>query len=246
MTTRVFDYDGSEKNLDWLAQAYDGCTVLPARLQEGDTQVWRLVAIFVQGDLKAPALFKIETRGKDGRAAIGQPVALTYPELNQPNPELQQIPHENRWSDRAAVGRTNSDGFYGAGLGPSYGPLYHAWVLSSAPSDCMTKAGMKGGTNHFGPLHGVWQLQDVEPSHASLRDLLLYRGEQNQVIQFNPGAALQKEIFADGFVPNSGEYEAQWEGVEYVAQRAEHLASGEVRVYYVEEGDWENVRYEVR
>lgn len=29
----------------------------------------------------------------------------------------------------------------------------------------------------------------------------------------------------------------------YVAQRAENLANGEVRVYYVRSGDWDNVAY---
>ena len=58
------------------------------------------------------------------------------------------------------VQRTSS-GVTGFGLGSAYGPYYHAWVLSSAPSDCLTKTGMKGGTNHRGPLHAVWQLAQV-------------------------------------------------------------------------------------
>src|SRR5688572_1614423 len=61
---------------------------------------------------------------------------------------------------------------------------------------------------------------------------LLARAEERQVIQFNPDAALQKRIFADGFVPNSGEYTIGAAGANYVAQRAEHLRTGQVRVYY--------------
>jgi hypothetical protein len=72
---------------------------------------------------------------------------------------------------------------------------------------------------------------------------LLARGEANQVIYFNPDAALQKRIFADGFVPNSGEFRMTFEGAEYIAQRAEHLGTGAVRVYYVRAGDWDNVRF---
>jgi len=59
-------------------------------------------------------------------------------------------------------------------------------------------------------------------------------------------AALQGRIFADGFVPNSPEYYVTWNAVRYVAQRAEHLGSGEVRIYYVQEGRWEDVRFVVR
>jgi hypothetical protein len=75
------------------------------------------------------------------------------------------------------------------------------------------------------------------------RDLLLAAAAQEQVIQFNPNAALQKQIFAAGFVPNSPEFEIDLSGVRYVAQRAEHLESGKVRVYYVPIGDWSRVRY---
>ena len=75
------------------------------------------------------------------------------------------------------------------------------------------------------------------------REKLLAAGAQAQVIQFNPNAALQKHIFADSFVPNSPEFEIDLSGVRYVAQRAEHLGTGKVRVYYVPKGDWTRVRY---
>jgi hypothetical protein len=70
---------------------------------------------------------------------------------------------------------------------------------------------------------------------------LLAEAEKAQVIQFNPKAALQRLIFADGFVPNSPEFEVTHGGKVYIAQRAEHLGTGEVRVYHVEKGDWANV-----
>jgi N-acetyl-anhydromuramyl-L-alanine amidase AmpD len=76
-----------------------------------------------------------------------------------------------------------------------------------------------------------------------LEDVLLAEAEMHQVIQFNPGAALQKHIFADGFVPNSPEFEIQINNVRYQAQRAEHLGTGRVRVYYAEVEDWSNVRF---
>lgn len=64
-----------------------------------------------------------------------------------------------------------------------------------------------------------------------------------QVIEFNPQAALQKQILADGFVPNSPEFEIESGGIWYVAQRAEHLGTGEVREYHVPKGDWEQVAH---
>jgi hypothetical protein len=72
---------------------------------------------------------------------------------------------------------------------------------------------------------------------------LLAEAARAQVIQFNPRAALQKKIFADGFVPNSPEFHVEHNGVHYVAQRAEHLGTGQVRVYHVRQGDWGNVAH---
>ncbi len=77
----------------------------------------------------------------------------------------------------------------------------------------------------------------------ALHEKLLAAGEQAQVIQFNPDAALQKHIFADGFVPNSPEFELEVDDVSYVGQRAEALGTGEVRVYYVVKGHWDQVTF---
>jgi hypothetical protein len=85
-----------------------------------------------------------------------------------------------------------------------------------------------------------------EPPKATLQATLLAEAARRQVIQFNPDASLQKRIFADGFVPNSSEFEIEFGNARYVAQRAENLASGEVRVYYARSGDWGNVAYHGR
>ena len=76
-----------------------------------------------------------------------------------------------------------------------------------------------------------------------LRAALVAAGRANQSIHFNPGAAIQKRIFADGFVPNSAEFSVESGGLRYVGQQAEHLRTGEVRVYYVQEGLWDDVRF---
>ena len=91
-------------------------------------------------------------------------------------------------------------------------------------------------------LVGPSRLPSAYAQGSPVEALLKAEGEKQQVIQFNPSAALQKRIFADGFVPNSGEVGLDFEGVAYAAQRAENLANGRVRVYYVAVGDWATVR----
>ena len=94
----------------------------------------------------------------------------------------------------------------------------------------------------IGRLEAYQQSEPEKPEpEPPLEEKLLAGAAEAQVIEFNPSAALQKEIFADGFVPNSGEFEIKSGGVRYVAQRAEHLGTGEVRVYYVPWGDWSQV-----
>jgi hypothetical protein len=80
-------------------------------------------------------------------------------------------------------------------------------------------------------------------SQDALGLFMLAEAERRQAIRFNPNAALQKRIFADNFVPNSPEFAWQYGGVNYTAQRAEHLGSGRVRVYYAVTGAWGNVLF---
>ena len=240
--TQVFDLDGSERNPDWLAETFDGCTVLPANTT-GATEVWRLAAIYTT---EGPATFKAEVR-RGSVASAGQPIAFTWPALDNPSADLDLLPQgPHHWSSRAVLQETNDQGLAGFGLGRTYGPFYHAWVVSSAPSDCLTKTGMKGSTNHRGPLHAVWILQQVEPAHDTLADALVWKGQQMQVIQFNPAASLQRRIFADHFVPNSPEFTQDFGGVRFVAQRAEHLGTGEVRIYYAPVSNFNDVAFVVR
>lgn len=80
------------------------------------------------------------------------------------------------------------------------------------------------------------------PGDDTLRTLLTTEAARRQLLHFNPQAALQKRIFADGFVPNTDEFTITADNAQYVAQQAEHLASGEKRVYYVKVGDWGNIQ----
>lgn len=80
-------------------------------------------------------------------------------------------------------------------------------------------------------------------SPRSLPQALIQKGNAAQVLQFNKNAALQKVIFRDNFVPNSPEFNLTFEGKTYLAQRAENLTSGEVRVYYCEMGHFDAVQF---
>jgi hypothetical protein len=82
-----------------------------------------------------------------------------------------------------------------------------------------------------------------QPSGSGLHQTLLQAGQTNQALKLNPQAALQKALLADGFVPTSEEFSVSYDGKSYVAQRAERLRDGAVRVYYCVSGDWGNVRY---
>jgi N-acetyl-anhydromuramyl-L-alanine amidase AmpD len=83
----------------------------------------------------------------------------------------------------------------------------------------------------------------AEIEKALLKSVFLAEAEAHQMIRFDPRAALQRRIFADGFVPNSPEFDVQINGVRYRVQRAEHLKTGKVRVYYAQVSDWSNVRF---
>lgn len=72
---------------------------------------------------------------------------------------------------------------------------------------------------------------------------MLALGEEKQAIQLNPAAALQKRIFADGFVPTSAEFDGEYFGETWVGQRAEHLHTGVVRVYFAPTWDYNRVEY---
>lgn len=240
MTTKVYDIDGTEKDLEWLAAEWDGCEVLPARILAGNTEYWQLAAIYCT---TGPAVFKAEVR-RGAVPADNQPVILTWPNLTNPSNEIPTLPHNpHNWAPRGVTQRTENGGITGFGLGSTFGPFYHAWVSSSAPSDCLSKTGMMGGTNHSGPLHGVWVLSPITPTYVTLNDALHGEAQRNQKIQFNPQAALQSRIFADGFVPNSPEFDLTFDDVDYRAQRAEHLGSGVVRAYYAVVGQWGDVRF---
>lgn len=108
------------------------------------------------------------------------------------------------------------------------------------------KAGTKK-TRAAVPTAGVLGIGEaVPPAPVSLRDTLLAQGDAHLLLPFNRDAAIQKQIFADGLVPNSTEFNATVENVTYVAQRAEHLLTGQVRVYYAPTTNFGDIRFVTR
>ncbi len=102
-----------------------------------------------------------------------------------------------------------------------------------------------GGGGAF-PLPAGVSGSDPNPQPTDLRTAMLAAGDAHQVIRFNTQAALQKSILADGLVPNSAEFPLTFEGTNYVAQRAEHLKTGTVRVYFCIVPQYDNVQFVVR
>lgn len=93
------------------------------------------------------------------------------------------------------------------------------------------------------PVPGVLGIEEGAPPAAPLRETLLAQGDAHQLLPFNKNASLQKQIFADGLVPNSAEFNFSFQDITYVAQRAEHLLTGEVRVYYAPTTNFADVHF---
>ena len=62
-----------------------------------------------------------------------------------------------------------------------------------------------------------------------------------QTVSLNPDAALQAAIFKDGFVPVESEFWHTIDGIQWAAMAAEHLETGERRVYCTTVPDWDMV-----
>ena len=90
MTTRVFDVNGEERSLDWLAQQYDGChpEFVASRLDMTSyARYFALAAVYVT---EGPAVCKVEVRGEAGEP-LHQPVCLSWPSLADPDHGLQDL-----------------------------------------------------------------------------------------------------------------------------------------------------------
>lgn len=127
---------------------------------------------------------------------------------------------------------------------PALGPWTVAKLSEVGASDLVTGMGLpwKWHVSTFIVYQAV-RWDSLQPAYTSLDEALHGEAQAHQVIQFNPSAALQARVFSDGFAPNSSEFPLSFGGVDYVAQRAEHLATGECRAYYCKVGHYDVVRF---
>ena len=144
-----------KRNMAWLEQAYWPIEVLePPDEDKARYGGWfRLESITVTaGD----ATLTVEVFDENGKPMPGMWVANFWPDAPDPIPEGLA----SRWKEVADLKRTDERGQHGYGLGPgSYvrdvnvGGPHWVWVVSPfKPSTCAGRLGMKGGTNHEGPL----------------------------------------------------------------------------------------------
>lgn len=74
-------------------------------------------------------------------------------------------------------------------------------------------------------------------------DVLWQESIEQQVLELNDQAALQRAITADGFTPVSPEFWKTVNGIQYAAQTAESATTGERRVYYTEVPNWDAITW---
>jgi hypothetical protein len=89
----------------------------------------------------------------------------------------------------------------------------------------------------------VTLVSEPPPEDETLEEHLWRVGIENQAIELNPEAALQEQIFYDGFVPVMAEYWTTYDGVQYAVQAAERLDDGQRRTYFARVPDWGNIMY---
>jgi hypothetical protein len=83
-------------------------------------------------------------------------------------------------------------------------------------------------------------INDPPPSE-SLEEHIWNVSIEQQVMSLNPDAALQRVIFADGYVPVMSEFWTRYNNKEYALQAAEHLQTGDRVVYTAEVPLWDAV-----
>lgn len=95
------------------------------------------------------------------------------------------------------------------------------------------------GRNLLAEVHRIAALPDLAIATGPDAPRLLAEAAARQTLPINRQAALVKRIAADGFLPTSPEFPFET----FIAQRAERLSDGKVRVYYVKNGDFANVKF---
>lgn len=129
-------------------------------------------------------------------------------------------------------------------LPPALGPWSTSKLSGLGAADIVTGMGLPWNW-HVSTfiVYQATKWSDLQPTYATLLEALQKTAQKEQRIQFNKNAALQKAIFAAGYVPNSPEYKLEFGGTQYIAQRAERLDTDEVRVYNCPVGLYDQVTF---
>lgn len=208
----------------------------PIDLQDGDTYFELIGATFVdEEEARGRNVIVVDVLGEDGNRLQGARVWHGWPTHRYPQyDERVQLTVFGsvlaEWSLYASFDAWKNPGPY--------------WVqCADGKSDTFWGAGLPW--NHHVCFFVVFQrkIYRSTPTYTTLVEAMKATAQAKQVIQFNPTASLQKRIFADGFVPNSPEFDVVFDGQTYRGQRAEHLQTGTVRAYYCKVGDWQNMRF---
>ena len=155
------------RSMDWLEREYWPLEILEPsyedRARYGGWFRLELIAV-TAGD----ATLTVEVFDEGGNPMPSMWVANFWPDAPDQIPEGVA----SRWREIADLERTDAGGKHGYGLGPgsyvldaSVGGPHWVWVVSpSKPSVCVGRLGMKGGTNHEGPLRVRFVLTPYDDS----------------------------------------------------------------------------------
>lgn len=165
MNPKVYNVEGTEKDWAWVTEVY-GVVHQEADVDPGG-EVYRLVEVI---EREGAATQIVTVLDSEGEQLLGVPVARYWPGA----PELSPKP-ASAWKSKAVIGKTNSSGDVGFGMGrgdyitePGAG-VSAVWVADlEIPSDLADKLGMIAGTNHR-RLDFIFQLQS-EPADDSTDD----------------------------------------------------------------------------
>lgn len=217
------------------------CSIAPAPIVSGSTtHYWKVIEALALTPDETGGLHHIYVRCLDtsGARVFGATVDVYWPTDHHTGTTERKDESERGDFNFPMFGSWNPQ----QGLGP-----YNAWVVDLNPSETVQGMGLPNKRHYTFKL--VYQLTpvDQDEQEGETFDQMFFRlGATNQKIRLNPSAALQKVIFAGDFVPTSEEFTTTWEGISWVAQLAESLESGEVRVYRCPVGEYDKVDYIVR
>lgn len=154
MNVRVYDWQGSERDLAYLKARYGDFVIHPAA--QGDGPAFRISVLREKVNTAATLVVRVTTPA--GVPLEGIPVAFYWPDAPQDANAgpLGGVPPQLR-GGRAVVGFTSVSGDTGFGMGrgayffPAEGQLgpHATWIYGAATrSDVILGLGMIGETNH--------------------------------------------------------------------------------------------------